>query len=117
MTNLSKLGEYDWYDGNSGGVTHPVGRKRPNAFGLYDMHGNVCQWCWDSYDEAYYARSPMDDPPGASEAVPPGVPGRVLEPRPARLPPLLPVGVPPQELAGARLNDVGFRLALSQSGR
>jgi formylglycine-generating enzyme required for sulfatase activity len=44
----------------------PVGSYRPNAFGLYDMHGNVLEWCWDVYDEAYYKHSPESDPAGAS---------------------------------------------------
>jgi formylglycine-generating enzyme required for sulfatase activity len=44
----------------------PVGKFRPNAFGLYDLHGNVYQWCADWYDSDYYANSPTDDPTGPS---------------------------------------------------
>ena len=60
------LGEYAWYLANSGGKTHPVGEKKPNAWGLYDMHGNVLDWCGDWYDGGYYASSPTDDPTGPS---------------------------------------------------
>jgi formylglycine-generating enzyme required for sulfatase activity len=62
------LGEYAWYAGNSDSKSHPVGQKRPNAFGLYDMHGNVGEWCWDVYEKTYYANSPGADPPGPSPA-------------------------------------------------
>jgi formylglycine-generating enzyme required for sulfatase activity len=65
----AQLGNYAWYDKNSGGTTHPVDGKKPNAWGLYDMHGNVWEWCEDRYDAGYYSGSPMDDPVGPSGGV------------------------------------------------
>jgi len=61
----SEVGGYAWHEGDSGERTHSVGGKRPNAWGLYDMHGNVVEWCADWYDEGYYSRSPATDPAGA----------------------------------------------------
>jgi len=62
----SKLGEYAWYGGNSRWETHPVGQKKPNPWGLYDVHGNVWEWVQDWYDLDYYAKSPRVDPQGPS---------------------------------------------------
>lgn len=53
--DASKLGEYAWYKGNGEEKTHAVGLKKPNAWGLYDMHGNVAEWTFDQYKEDYYA--------------------------------------------------------------
>jgi len=58
------LDEMAWYSGNSGSKTYPVGQKKPNAWGLYDMHGNIWEWCQDWYDSGYYAKSPGVDPRG-----------------------------------------------------
>jgi len=62
----SELSDYAWYDENSGKTPHPVGGKKPNGWGLYDMHGNVIEWCQDWYEEDYASGS-VTDPTGAAK--------------------------------------------------
>jgi len=64
------LESYCWYGVNSDRKSHPVATKKPNAWGLYDMHGNVQEWCSDRFDNHYYADSPSVDPKGPSNGEP-----------------------------------------------
>ncbi|MCC6699796.1 MAG: formylglycine-generating enzyme family protein [Candidatus Hydrogenedentes bacterium] len=59
----SEIGTYAWYEENSESATHAAGQKEPNAFGLYDMTGNVQEWCQDLHGE--YPPGPVTDPTGS----------------------------------------------------
>ena len=105
------LGDYAWYAGNTIQIdefyAHQVGLKKPNAFGLYDMHGNVFEWSHDYYEEDYYKQSPAQDPTGPASGASRVLRGgswRLLGTRLARS--ALRVRV----VADDRYNDVGFRL-------
>ncbi len=66
--DVSRLRDYAWYQGNAEAAIHPLGMKKSNAWGLYDIHGDLWEWCADTYDRRYYSVSPADDPLGPSTA-------------------------------------------------
>lgn len=68
--SADELDEYAWHYGNSEETSHPVGQKKPNAWGLYDMHGNVAEWVLDQYLPDFYARDTSGDPAPRPYAVP-----------------------------------------------
>ncbi|MBP7051789.1 MAG: formylglycine-generating enzyme family protein [Phycisphaerae bacterium] len=65
--SAAQLADYAWFDKNSGGHPQPVGQKKANAWGLYDICGNLWQWCNDFYGVDYYGQSPQQDPRGPTE--------------------------------------------------
>jgi len=66
FSGTGKLDDMGWYSDNSDDKTHPVGQKRPNACGLYDVHGNVSEWCSDYYN-ADYPQTECTDPNGSEK--------------------------------------------------
>jgi len=62
--NHTELDQYGWFNLNAAGRSQPVGTKRPNPFGLFDMHGNVYEWCQDFFMQSWYMQTPLHDPIG-----------------------------------------------------
>jgi formylglycine-generating enzyme required for sulfatase activity len=106
--DVQQLELYAWYKGNAGSHSHPVGEKAPNAFGLYDMHGHMWEWCWDRYGEDYYRNSPVDDPQGPSSGslrIERGGDGWNNDP------PHLRSAYRDHQVPSLRFRDLGFRVA------
>ena len=109
----SSLGDYAWYNANSGSKTHPVGQKQPNGLGLHDMTGNVWEWCNDWYGDKYYSQSDRDNPQGPSSGSSRVIRGGSWGAIAARARAALRDWIGP----GARGSDLGFRLALPPGQR
>ena len=69
----SQLGDYAWVKENSEEITHPIGEKKPNPWGLYDIYGNVLEWTSDQYEPDFYAQSPSENPTNPSTELYPRV--------------------------------------------
>ena len=66
-SNPRRLNDHAWFKANAAKKTHPVGTRKPNPWGLCDMHGNVAEWCNDVYETGYYAVSPARNPTGPAD--------------------------------------------------
>jgi formylglycine-generating enzyme required for sulfatase activity len=104
-----RLGDYAWYRANSGDTTHPVAQKKPNAWGLYDMHGNVWEWCADWYGD--YPKGAVTDPQGPAAGTARVLRGGGWSSDPTYCRSALRRGSSP----GRRSGDFGFRVVVSVS--
>ena len=103
--DASQLGKYAWYDANSSSTTHTVGGKTPNGWGLFDMHGNVWEWCQDWH--ARYGNVDVSDPTGPASGSGRGLRGGSFD----RLPEDGRSAIRGNVQPGFRYLNNGFRLA------
>jgi len=104
-----RLGDYAWYSANSGNMMHPVGQKKPNAWGFFDMHGNVWEWCADWYGR--YPEGAVTDPQGPASGT-----SRVLRGGGwSNTPNICRAAGRDDGPPGTRGNDCGFRVVVSVS--
>jgi formylglycine-generating enzyme required for sulfatase activity len=106
----ASLEDYAWFNENSGQQPHPVGEKKANAWGFYDMHGNVWEWCSDWYGE--YPKGAVSDPSGPKEGSGRVIRGGGWDGEAAGCRSALRVRLVPSH----RNNNFGFRLALNSTG-
>ena len=109
--DYTNLGDYAWYGKNSDNKTHPVGQKKPNAWGLYDMNGNVWQYCSDWYADSY-ANANKTDPTGPASGAHRVVRGGSWINGPFSCRSAYRAGAPPDE----RSSNIGFRVVV-ENGR
>jgi formylglycine-generating enzyme required for sulfatase activity/serine/threonine protein kinase len=104
--DVNLLAQYAWYDGNSSSGPHPVGTKLPNAFGLFDMHGNLWEWCADYFETRWYEKFSPIDPNGPSSGTSRVLRGGNFTPSASQCRSAYRADNPPS----GRFNSVGFRV-------